>query len=551
LRLEQQYFFVSCSLQDMMRILRVQGIPPQRFHEKFAVQLNDTHPAIAVPELMRLLIDEQKLSWDEAWEITRKTFAYTNHTLLPEALETWSVELLSRVLPRHMEIILAINAQFLDEVRMRYLGDENKVAALSLLDENGQRYVRMAHLASVGSHAINGVSALHTELVKTQTLHDFFDMWPTRFSNKTNGVTPRRWLALANPRLAALITQTIGDGWVTDLSQLQWLESFADDPALLEGFRSVKRRNKEGLAERLRDSTGIALDPDSIFDTQVKRIHEYKRQHLNILHVIALYQRLKSGLDTDMPPRSFIFGGKAAPAYHQAKLMIKLINSVGEVVNRDPGIRGRLRVVFMPNFNVTSGQAVYPSADVSEQISTAGKEASGTGNMKFAMNGSLTIGTMDGANIELREEVGAENFFSFGLSSSGLDALRREGYRPVDFVETDSELAGVIELIQAGLFSQGDTQLFAPLLDGLLHDDPYFVLADFRSYLECQRRVAEAYLEQGRWVRMSLLNTARSGKFSSDRTILEYCQDVWHVRPVPIDLSQGHLVSPQTPQSAS
>jgi starch phosphorylase len=539
LRLEQQYFFVSCSLQDMLRILRVQGIPPERFHEKFAVQLNDTHPAIAVPELMRLLIDEQGLPWDDAWSITRKTFAYTNHTLLPEALECWSMDLLARILPRHMDIILEINARFLDEVRMRCLGDEKRVAAMSLIDENGARFVRMAHVATVGSHAINGVSELHTELVESQTLKEFFRMWPERFSNKTNGVTPRRWMQLANPRLASLVTETIGDRWVSDLDALRDLEAHAGDPAFLERFRAVKRMNKADLASRLRRSTGITVDPDSIFDVQVKRIHEYKRQHLNILHVIALYQRLQSGLDADMPPRTFIFGGKAAPGYHQAKLIIKLITSIGAVVNNDRQVRERLCVVFVPNFNVTRGQSVYPAAELSEQISTAGKEASGTGNMKFAMNGALTIGTMDGANVELREEVGAENFFDFGLTAEGVDAMRRQGYRPQDYVEADLELSGVIELMRAGLFSHGDPYRFAPLVDGLVNHDPYFVLADFRSYVECQQRVAEAYCEPGRWTRMALFNTARSGKFSSDRTIREYCREIWDVQAVPIDLDRA------------
>ena len=536
LRLEQQYFLVACSLQDMMRILKVQEIPPERFHEKFAAQLNDTHPAVAVPELMRLLIDEQDLHWDEAWNITRKTFAYTNHTLLPEALECWPVELFARTLPRHMEIIYEINARFLDEVRMRFIGDEDKICALSLIDERGPRYVRMAHLACVGSHAVNGVSALHTELLKGEVLGGFFSLWPERFSNKTNGVTPRRWMVLANPKLTALVTEAIGEEWIRDLGQLRRLETYADDAYFLERWREVKRANKEALAARLLAATGTSIDPDSIFDVQVKRIHEYKRQHLNILHVIALYQRLKTGAGAGLPPRTFIFGGKAAPGYHLAKLIIKLITSVAEMVNNDPDTQDRLRVVYLPNFNVTNGQAVYPASEVAEQISTAGKEASGTGNMKFAMNGSLTIGTMDGANIELREEIGAENFFDFGLTAEEVQSLRQNGYRPREVIDRDDELRGVFRLIESGYFSRGNPQLFAPLTNGLLGHDPYFVIADFRAYADCQQRVGEAYLRPDDWARMSLLNTARSGKFSSDRTISEYYREIWRVDRVPIKL---------------
>jgi glycogen phosphorylase len=535
LRLEQQYFLVACSLQDMMRILRVQGIAPSRFHEKFAAQLNDTHPAVAVPELMRLLIDEHDLAWEQAWDITRRTFAYTNHTLLPEALECWPVDLFTRTLPRHMEIIYEINTRFLDEVRMRYIGDEDKIAALSLIDERGVRYVRMAHLACVGSHAVNGVSALHTELLKEQVLHGFFSLWPERFSNKTNGVTPRRWIVLANPRLTSLLNESIGEGWIRDLGELRRLEAYADDASFLERWQSVKHQNKQTLATQLKAVTGVSVDSDSIFDVQVKRIHEYKRQHLNILHVVALYQRIKTGIGADSPPRTFIFGGKAAPGYHAAKLIIKLITSVAEMVNHDPQTRDRLCVVYLPNFNVTNGQTVYPASEVAEQISTAGKEASGTGNMKFAMNGSLTIGTMDGANIEIREEVGAENFFDFGLTTEEVHSLRAGGYRPRDVCHADPELASVLRLIASGHFSRGDPDLFSTLINGLLDYDPYFVLADFRSYVDCQERVGETYLRSRDWARMSLLNTARSGKFSSDRTIAEYHKEIWRVDPVPID----------------
>src|SRR6201996_9399527 len=542
LRLEQQYFFVCCSLQDMLRILRVQHIPITRFHEKFCVQLNDTHPAVAVAELMRLLVDENDVDWQTAWSITQKTFAYTNHTLLPEALERWPISVFGKILPRHLEIVFEINARFLDAMRIRYFGDEARIARLSLIDESGGRYVRMAHLACVGSHAINGVADLHTQLLKQDVLRDFAELWPEKFSNKTNGVTPRRWLALTNPRLAELICDAIGDGWVKDLAQLIDLERFADDAAFQTDWRAIKRANKLELAGIAHSRTGIAVDPDSMFDVQVKRIHEYKRQHLNILHVIALYHRLKTDSNFDMHPRTFIFGGKAAPGYHFAKLIIKLINSVGDVVNRDPMIRDRLKVVFLPNFNVTNGQRVYPAADLSEQISTAGKEASGTGNMKFCMNGALTIGTMDGANIEICSDVGIENAFMFGLSAQEVESLRQRGYRPYDYYENNPLLRGVIDIIRDGFFSRGDVNMFKPLVDGLLNWDTYMLFADFQSYSETQELVNTVYQNPTQWTRMSILNVARSGKFSSDRTICEYAQDIWRVSRVPIRLlSQNEL----------
>jgi starch phosphorylase len=544
LRLEQQYFFVCCSLQDMLRILRVQQIPITRFHEKFAVQLNDTHPAIAVAELMRLLVDENGVDWDGAWSITQQTFAYTNHTLLPEALERWPIAVFAKVLPRHLEIIYEVNARFLDAMRIRYFGDEARIARLSLIDEGGGRYVRMAHLACVGSHAINGVADLHTQLLKQDVLRDFHELWPDRISNKTNGVTPRRWLALTNPRLSELICDAIGDGWVKDLARLSDLEKFAEDAAFQSDWRAIKRANKLELAGIAHARTGVAIDPDSMFDVQVKRIHEYKRQHLNILHVIALYHRLKTDSSFDLQPRTFIFGGKAAPGYHIAKLIIKLINSVGDVVNRDPHIRDRLKVLFLPNFNVTNGQRVYPAADLSEQISTAGKEASGTGNMKFCMNGALTIGTMDGANIEICSEVGAENCFMFGLSAAEVESLRARGYRPASYYETNPDLRAAVDFVRDGFFSRGDGGLFRPLVDGLLNWDTYMLLADFQSYSECQALVSTAYQDHAQWSRMSILNVARSGKFSSDRTICEYAQDIWRVPRVPIRLlSQNDLTS--------
>jgi len=544
LRLEQQYFFVCCSLQDMLRILNVQRIPLDRLHEKFAVQLNDTHPAIAVAELMRLLVDERSMEWDHAWRIVRSAFGYTNHTLLPEALERWPISVFGKVLPRHLEIVYEINARFMDEARIRFFGDDAAISRLSLIDESGERYVRMANLACVGSHAVNGVAELHSQLLKQDVMYDFAQLWPEKFSNKTNGVTPRRWLALANPRLAALITEAIGEGWLTNLDRLREIEPFAKDVNFRMRWREIKRCNKRDFATFARDRTGIALDPDSMFDVQVKRIHEYKRQHLAILHVVALYRRLKSDPSFDTQPRTFIFGGKAAPGYHLAKLMIKLITAVGDVVNRDPQVRDRLKVLFLPNFNVTNGQRVYPAADLSEQISTAGKEASGTGNMKFCMNGALTIGTNDGANIEICAEVGAENFFMFGLLATEVAALKARGYRPAFYYETNPELRGAMDLICEGYFSRGDASLFRPLLDGLMHWDPYLVLADFQAYAECQAQVSDTYADIERWTAMSILNVARSGKFSSDRTVREYVDEIWRTPQVPIRLlSQKDLTS--------
>lgn len=536
LRLEQQYFFVACSLKDMLRILQVQKIPLHKFHEKFAVQLNDTHPAIGVAELMRLLVDDYVMPWDQAWDITRKAFAYTNHTLLPEALEQWPLGLFGKVLPRHLEIICEINARFLDEVRIRFLGDEEKLSRLSLINEHGERYVRMAHLACVGSHAINGVAELHSELLKLDVLKDFYELWPEKFRNKTNGVTPRRWMVLSNPSLTALISKAIGTSWIKNLDELKRIEPLVDDAGFRQEWHAIKRANKESFGRIIAERTGVSVDPDSMFDVQVKRIHEYKRQHLNVLHIIALYRQLKENPSLSVPPRTFVFGGKAAPGYHVAKLIIKLITSVGDVINRDPDMRDRLKVVFLPNFNVTNGQRIYPAADLSEQISTAGKEASGTGNMKFSMNGALTIGTLDGANVEIRDEVGADNFFLFGLSTEEVYALKASGYQPMDYYESQPELKGVLDLIRNGLFSRGDTELFRGLLDGLMYHDPYLLLADFASYVSCQQRVSEAYVDREQWVRMSILNAARTGKFSSDRSIREYGEDIWKTKPVPVTL---------------
>ncbi len=537
LRLEQQHFFVSCSLQDMVRIYRQKGGDDlSRFHEKFAVQLNDTHPALAVAELMRLLVDVHGMAWEDAWEVTRHTFAYTNHTLLPEALERWPVDMFGACLPRHLEIVYEINRRFLDEVRERYPGDGRRAARLSLIDETGGRSVRMAHLASVGSRRINGVAALHTDLLKAEVLRDFHELWPEKFVNVTNGVTPRRFLALANPRLAALVTEAIGDAWPKDLEELRRLEPLAEDAAFRERWRAAKRDNKADLAAVVEARAGVVSDPGSLFDVQVKRIHEYKRQHLNVLHVIALWQRLRRDPGFAAPPRTVLFGGKAAPGYHMAKLMIKLIHSVAEVVNADPATRDRLQVAFIPDYNVKNCMPIFPAADLSEQISTAGKEASGTGNMKFAMNGALTIGTLDGANVEIREAVGPENFFLFGLTVEGILRLRGEGYRPRELYEADPDLREVIDALAEGTFSRGDSSLFRPIVDSLLGEDPWLLLADFRSYVDGQAEAGKAYLDRDRWTRMSILNTARMGRFSSDRSIAEYCREIWRVQPVPIEL---------------
>lgn len=536
LRLAQQYFFVSCSLQDMLHLLDLAGVPVEHFAQRFAVQLNDTHPSIGVAELMRLLLDERRLDWDAAWAITVDTFGYTNHTLLPEALETWPLPMFRELLPRHLEIIYEINRRFLDEVRARFPGDEARVARLSLIGEEGDKRVRMAHLATVGSHAINGVAALHSDLLKASVLKDFYELWPERFSNKTNGVTPRRFLALANPGLRELLNRTMGDQWLMDLGTLRKLEPYADDAEFRKDWRAVKRTNKQRLAAYVRTHTGIELDPDWLFDIQVKRIHEYKRQHLNVLHVVTLYHRLKENPALTIPPRAFIFGGKAAPGYFMAKRIIKLINAVAETINADPDVNTRMKVAFVPNFNVQNAHLIYPAADLSEQISTAGKEASGTGNMKFMLNGALTIGTLDGANVEIREEAGSENFFLFGLTAEEVERVKRDGYRPADYVAGNDELRTVLELIGSGHFSRGDTEVFRPLVENLTQSDPFLVLADYAAYVACQEQVSEAWQDADHWTRMSILNTARSGKFSSDRAIAEYCEDIWNVEPVTVKL---------------
>ncbi len=536
LRLEQQYFFVSCSLQDMIRIHLQENPNLDNFASQWAVQLNDTHPSVGVAELMRLLLDVHGYDWDKAWEITSHTFAYTNHTLLPEALEKWPLDLFARRLPRLLEIIYEINARFLAMIQERYPGDSGKLSRLSIIDEVGGKFVRMAHLACVGSHAINGVAALHTELLKKDVLREFYELWPEKFSNKTNGVTPRRWMLESNPRLSFAISEKIGGEWPKHLEQLTGLEKYVDDSGFRYYWRQIKREIKQDLAEYIQKKTDIVVDPSSLFDVQVKRIHEYKRQHLNVLHIITLYNRLKNNPNLDITPRTFIFGGKAAPGYFMAKLIIKLINSVAAVVDNDPVVSQRLKVVFLPDYNVTFGQRVYPAADLSEQISTAGKEASGTGNMKFSLNGALTIGTLDGANIEIRDRVGADNFFLFGLTTEEVYEKKRQGYRAWDYYNNNPELKAVMDLIINGAFSNGDTNLFRPIVDNLLENDPYMLMADYQSYIDCQQRVGNAYKDQEYWSRMSILNVARMGYFSSDRSIREYCDEIWKAPAVPIIL---------------
>jgi starch phosphorylase len=537
LRLKQEYLLVSASLQDILVRFQAQHNDWQLFPERAAIQLNDTHPVLAIPELMRVLMDHEGLEWDQAWGITVRTFAYTNHTVLPEALERWSVALLGHLLPRHLQIIYEINARFLGEVSQRYPGDLERLARMSLIEEEGEQQVRMAHLAIVGSHSVNGVSALHTDILKQRVLRDFHEFYPDRFNNKTNGITPRRWLKKANSPLAYLITEAIGDGWVTDLEQLRRLAPLADDPEFQTRWREVKRLNKDRLAAYVQRKQGVVLDPDTLFACQVKRIHDYKRQLLNMLHVITLYNRIKAGTAGDMVPRTVLLAGKAAPGYFHAKLTIKLANAVGEVIDKDPVVAGRLKLAFLADYGVSLAEYIIPAAELSEQISTAGMEASGTGNMKFALNGALTIGTLDGANIEIREEVGDENIFIFGLTAEQVETRKASGYNPWDCYHNDAELRTVLDQITHNVFSPREPGLFQPLLDRLLHEgDPYMLLADYRSYVECQEEVSRIYRDWRCWTRMSILNTANMGKFSSDRTVREYAEQIWQVRPVPVKL---------------
>jgi glycogen phosphorylase len=533
LRFVQEYFLVACSLADLIRRFRRSNTGWDALPEKVAIQLNDTHPAIAVPELMRILLDEAHLGWDQAWDLTRRTLAYTNHTLLPEALERWPLAWFELFLPRHLEIVFEINRRLLDAVRIRFPGDGGRVARTSLIEEAPSKQVRMANLAIVGTHSTNGVAAIHSALLRSTTVKDLAEMFPERFGNKTNGVTPRRWLLLANPALARIVTEAIGDGWITDLGELARLEPLADDPRLRDAFRAAKRAAKSAFAEWLRSSSGQTVDPDTIFDSQVKRIHEYKRQLLNALRIVVLYNRLRENPSREMPPRTFLFAGKAAAAYHLAKLIIKLLNNLAVTIDADPSVRGRLKVVFLPEYCVSLAERLIPASDVSNQISTAGYEASGTSNMKFMMNGALTIGTRDGATIEMAEEAGEENFFLFGLTADQV-AGSRGWYNPRWHYDNQPEVRAALDLIFSDHFSPKEPGIFAPPRDTLLTHDYYMHLADLASYLEADRSLCALYADPAAWARKAILNVASSGKFSSDRTIGEYAADIWHVEPCPV-----------------
>ncbi|WP_089800351.1 glycogen/starch/alpha-glucan phosphorylase [Cellulomonas sp. KH9] len=534
LRLQQQYFFVACSIRDFVENVLPEDFDLHNLPDRIIFQLNDTHPVIAVPELMRLLVDEKKWDWDEAWAVTQKCFAYTCHTLLPEALEVWPVALLGKLLPRHLEIIYRINDEFLAEVAQRYPGDELRLRRMSIIAEHPERSVRMAYLATIAGSKVNGVAALHSQLLRDKVLPDFSEYWPDKFTNVTNGVTPRRFVRLANPALSELITDAIGPGWITDLARLREMEPLADDAEFRERFREVKAHNKERLNALLERRDGITLPADAMLDVMVKRLHEYKRQTLKVLHIVSLYERIVSGeLDpATMQKRVFAFGAKAAPGYKMAKQTIGLINHVGRTVNTDPRVRGALTVVFPPNYNVTLAETLIPAADLSEQISLAGKEASGTGNMKFALNGALTIGTDDGANVEIRELVGDENFFLFGLLEPEVEKIVASGYRPSAYYEENPLLRRAIDLIASGAFAGGDRSVFEPIVSNLLHEDRFLVLADFQSYLDAQDRVDAAYRDTEGWTRSAILNVARSGFFSSDRSMWDYIDRIWHSQPL-------------------
>lgn len=533
LRLRQEYFFVSASIQDIIRRYTACHDNIKELHYKVAIQLNDTHPVLAIPELMRILLDHFHLSWDDAWHVTVQVFGYTNHTLLPEALETWPVWLFEKLLPRHLLIIYDINHHFLQEVSYQYPGDMDALRRMSLIGEDGEKHIRMSHLAIVGSHKVNGVAALHTQLMKTTLFADFNRFYPNKIINKTNGITPRRWLIEANPELTKLIRQHIGTGWETDLAKLKKLIPLAEDQAFRTAFRAIKQDKKQKFVEFIKAKVGIEIDVASIFDVQVKRIHEYKRQLLNLLHVITSYNRIRSNPNGDYVPRTVIFAGKAAPGYKRAKLIIKLINDVADVVNHDPVIAGRLKVVFLPNYNVSNALQIIPAADLSEQISTAGMEASGTGNMKLALNGALTIGTLDGANIEILEEVGKENIFIFGLTAQEVADLQQRGYKADDYYQRHSELRHVLDMIKTGYFSLEEPARFQEIIDALTtHNDYFMLLADYEDYINCQQRVEALYKEPEEWTRKAILNVANMGKFSSDRTIREYAEEIWEVKPV-------------------
>jgi len=536
LRLKQQYFFVAASLQDIIQRFKTHSENFESFPEHVAIQLNDTHPSIAIPELMRIFVDEEDLEWNEAWSITTRVFAYTNHTVLPEALERWSVDLMGRLLPRHLEIIYEINDLFLESVKKQFPDDADLLRRISFIEENDHKQIRMPYLSIVGSHTINGVAELHTELLKTTVFKDFYKLFPERFQNKTNGITPRLWLRNVNPELSKIITAKIGDGWITELQQLRQLEAFADEPEFQQSWRSVKRLKKEQLAYWLKQNGGISIDPESLFDVQIKRIHEYKRQLLNILHVIFLYNQMLEHPELPFVPRTFLFGGKAAPGYYMAKLIINLANDVARVVNHDPAMHGRLKVVFVPNYNVSVAEKMIPATDISQHISTAGTEASGTGNMKFILNGALILGTMDGANIEIAEEVGAENIFTFGMSSDEVRSLAKSGYNPRVSYQHNPGLREALSMINTGYFNRDKPHLYNDLYNSLVFEDKYMLLEDFASYVECQQRVIKTWQDPDKWTRMSILNTAASGKFSSDRTIAEYAKDIWELEPVTVEL---------------
>jgi glycogen phosphorylase len=538
LRLKQEYFFVSATLQDILRRFEKTHDDYEKLSDKIAVQLNDTHPALAVADLMRIMVDEKNVPWDHAWDITKRVFAYTNHTIMPEALETWRVDLFERLLPRHLQIIYEINRRFLDNVWAAHPGDVERLKRMSIIAESPEKTVQMAKLALIGSHSVNGVSALHSEIIKNDLFADFYQMSPEKFNNKTNGITQRRWLKLCNPRLSALIDEAIGDKWTTDLDQLKKLAPLAEDAAFREKWNRVKQLNKEDLAAWAKKYRGVTIDPDSMFDFQVKRIHEYKRQLLNLLHVIECYRNLRENPGADFVPRTVFFGGKAAPGYFMAKLILKLITSVAHIIHRDPLAKGKLKVVFLVNYCVSLAQQIFPASELSEQISTAGTEASGTGNMKFALNGALTIGTLDGANVEMHEEVGPDNIFIFGLTTPEVKAFRERGYSPAEYIQTIPQLEKTLEMIRTGVFCPTNLDLFVPIVESLLTRDEYLVAPDYLSYADCQKQVDAAYLDRNRWNRMSILNVANMGKFSTDRTIREYAEDIWGVKPVEVSLEE-------------
>jgi glycogen phosphorylase len=535
LRFKQEYFLASATVHDVIYRFKKKHSDVRLLPLKVAIQLNDTHPTLAIPELMRVLIDLEGIPWDEAWEITQKTFAYTNHTILPEALEQWPVWFFEQILPRHLQIVYEINELFIKDLQARFPGDPERVSRMSIVEEHWERKIRMAHLAIVGSHSVNGVAALHTEILKHELFRDFYEMYPERFNNKTNGITQRRWLKMANPTLSGLIDEYIGDGWTRDLYELEKLRAVSGDPDFLRRWQQVKRDNKEELCRYMKLHNEIEVDPDSLFDVQVKRIHEYKRQLLNLLHIITLYNRIKENPEAPVVPRTFIFAGKAAPSYAAAKLTIRLISAVADVVNRDPDVAGRIKVVFLANYSVSLAEKIFPASDLSEQISTAGTEASGTGNMKFALNGALTVGTLDGANIEIMEEVGRENIFIFGLTAAEVGDLRTRGYNPKEYYNGNPELRRVLDMISSGFFSPGSPELFTPITDSLLNlGDHYMLLADYASYVSCQQKVGELFQNKDEWARRAILNTAGMGKFSSDRTIEEYAREIWGIKPVDI-----------------